>query len=157
MPPSTRSARRSTPMSLRARRLIIAVPIAEVLAVVAMMVPSMIAFATLDATVRQRMIEMQQLAVWAGPLAGFLACLLGGWWVARRASSGHALNGALLGVVVAIVDLALLVAAGAPFGALLVGSIVGRVAGGYCGGLLAGRYRRAPSRASISESASGLM
>ena len=63
----------------------------------------------------------------------------------------------MLGVAVAIVDLALLLVADAPFGALLVGSIVGRVAGGYCGGLVAGRYRRAPSRASISESASGLM
>jgi hypothetical protein len=144
-------------MTLRGRRLIIAAPIAELLAVVTIMVPSMITFATLDATVTMRMIEMQRLAVWTAPVAGFLACLLGGWWVARRASGDHTRNGLVLGIAVAIVDLALLLAAGAPLGALLVGSIDGRVAGGYCGGLVAGRYRRAPSRASISESASGLM
>ena len=72
-------------MSLRPRRLLIAVPLAELLAVAGMMAPAMIAFATFNATVTARILEMQHVALWSGPAAGFLFCLLGGWWVARGA------------------------------------------------------------------------
>ncbi len=65
--------------------------------------------------------------------------MLGGWWVARGASRAHERNGVVLGVAVAVVDLALLIVSGAPFGVLMVSSVVSRVAGGYCGGLIAKR------------------
>ena len=50
---------------------------------------------------------MQRLAILTGPAAGFLACLLGGCGSAARAA-GHERNGLVLGIAVAIVDLALL-------------------------------------------------
>jgi hypothetical protein len=90
------------------------------------------------------MFQMQATALWSGPSAGFLFCVLGGWWVARGA---HERDGVVLGTVVAAIDLALLIVSGAPFGALMVSSVVARVAGGYCGGLIAQhRARRAPPR-----------
>ena len=108
----------------------------------AMMLPGMIVFASSNATVTEKMLTMQRLALWTGPAAGFLFCLLGAMWVLRGASAGHERNGLVLGIAVALVDLALLIASGAPFGALMIASVAGRIAGGYCGGLLA--KRRAP-------------
>ena len=128
-------------MSLRPRRLLIAVPLAELLAVAGMMAPAMIAFATFNATVTARILEMQHVALWSGPAAGFLFCLLGGWWVARGAVAGHERNGLALGAGVALIELVLLTASGAPFGVLYVSASAARVAGGYCGGVLAKRAK----------------
>jgi len=129
-------------MTLRVRRLFVAVPLAELLAVLGIVVPGGIAFAFTDATVTARIIEMQQLALWTAPAAGFASCLLGGWWVARGAIAGHERNGLVLGLGVAVIDLVLLVASGAPLGALLASSALSRIAGGYCGGKIAGTPRR---------------
>jgi hypothetical protein len=126
---------------LRTIRLIAAAPVVELLAVAGILVPGALVFFALDATVTARLIGMAQLALWTAPAAGFAACALGGWWVARGASAGHERNGLALGIAVALIDLALLVANGAPFGVLMVTSIVARVAGGYCGGVLAKRAR----------------
>jgi hypothetical protein len=128
---------------MAARRLIVAVPIAEMLAIVGTVVPAVIVFATFDATVTARIIEMQRLTLFSAPTAGFVFCLLGGWWVARRATADPARSGLVLGIAVAAIDLVLLTASGAPFGMLTVTSIVGRIAGGYCGGVLAERGTRA--------------
>jgi hypothetical protein len=106
------------------------VPLAELLAVVGIVVPGGIAFAFVDATLTARIMEMQQLTLWTAPVAGFVACLLGGWWIARGAVADHARNGLALGVGVAAIDVVLLVASGAPPGVLMVTSAVGRVAGG---------------------------
>jgi hypothetical protein len=130
-------------MTLRVRRLIVAAPITELLAVLGMLVPGAILFGSLDATTTGRMVEVQRLAVWTAPAAGFVFCLLGGWWVARRASNAHERNGLALGVAVALIELALLIASDAPFGLLFVSAIASRIAGGYSGGLLAKRRARA--------------
>jgi hypothetical protein len=130
-------------MTLRAGRLLVATPVAELLAVMGMLVCGAILFATLNATITGRMVGIRQLAFWTAPTAGFVFCLLGGWWVARGASAGHERNGVALGVAAAAIDLALLVVNGAPFGVLMVSSVAGRIAGGYCGGLLAKRRARA--------------
>jgi hypothetical protein len=127
--------------------LLVAVPLAELLAVAGMMVPGNVVNSTLDATTTARILAVQQLALWTAPTAGFVFCLLGGWWVARRASAGHELNGLVLGIAVAAVDLGLLIASGAPFGLLMVTAPAGRLAGGWCGGLLA--KRRATDQAAI--------
>lgn len=134
-------------MTVRVLRLLVAAPAAELLAVAAMLVPGMVLFFTLDATTTARMIEMQRLALWTAPATGFALCLIGGWWVARRAGSGHGRNGAALGGAVAIIDLALLIASGAPFGVLMVSSFAARIAGGYCGGLIA---KQRESRAAMA-------
>lgn len=128
-------------MALRIGRLFVATPITELLAVVGMLVPALAPFAMLKATVTARMFEMQATALWSAPVAGFLFCLLGGW-VARGAGVAHERNGVVLGVAVALIDLALLIVSGAPFGVLMASSVVSRVAGGYCGGIIA--KRRAP-------------
>jgi len=129
-------------MSLRYRRLLVATPSAELLAVAGMLVPAMVPFVTMKATVTARMFEMQDVALWSGPAAGFVFCLLGGWWVARGASAAHARNGIALGIAVAAVDLVLLVASGAPIGTLMASSVASRVLGGYCGGAIARTFAR---------------
>jgi hypothetical protein len=124
-------------MSFRVRRLLVATPITELLAVAGMLVPSLMQFALLRATVTARLFEMQSTALWSAPVAGFLCCLLGGWWVARGAGVAHERNGVALGSAVAVLDLTLLVVSGAPFGVLMASSPVSRIAGGYCGGMIA--------------------
>jgi hypothetical protein len=131
-------------MAIRVGRLLVATPIAELLAVVGMLVPSVVQFATLNATVTARMFEMQATALWSAPAAGFVFCLLGGWWVARGDDVAHERQGVVLGTAVAFIDLALLVVSGAPFGVLLVTSFLSRIAGGYCGGIIALRRARRP-------------
>jgi hypothetical protein len=109
-----------------------------------MLVPSVTQFALLKATVTARMFEMQATALWSAPVAGFLCCLLAGWWVARGAGGAHERNGVVLGGAVAIIDLALLIVSGAPLGLLMATSIVSRIAGGYCGGVIARRRAHQP-------------
>lgn len=129
-------------MSIRVSRLVVAIPVVELLAVTGMLVPSLLQLVTLEATVTARMFEMQATALWSAPLAGFLFCLLGGWWVARGIDVAQQRNGVVLGVAVAVIDLALLIASGAPFGALMALSFLSRVFGGYCGGRIALRRAR---------------
>jgi hypothetical protein len=140
-------------MSLRVGRLILATPVAELLAVAGMLAPSLVQFATLEATVTARMFEMQATALWSAPAAGFLFCLLAGWWVARGVGVAHERNGVTVGTAVAVIDLALLVVSGAPFGVLMVSSLLSRIAGGYCGGMIARRRtRRMPVAPATSRS-----
>jgi hypothetical protein len=127
-------------MSLRVGRLLVATPIAELLAVAGLLIPALVGFATMKATVTARMFEMQTIASWSAPSAGFLFCLLGGWWVARGAGMAHERNGLALGIAVGAADLVLLVASGAPFGLLTVSSVSSRIVGGYSGGTIA-RHR----------------
>ncbi len=76
---------------------------------------------------------------WLGPLAGFLLCILGGWFVARSAPSDHVFHGFALGVTVALIDVALLVTGGSDFEMIFLISNVGRVVAGAIGGWLAAR------------------
>ena len=141
-------------MTLRLGRVFLAAPIVELLAVAGMLVPSVLRFLTLEATVTARMFEMQATALWSAPVAGFLFCLMGGWWVARGVEVDHARNGVALGIAVAVIDLVLLMASGAPFGALAVSSFLSRIAGGFCGGVLAlRRHRRTLRMSELAEAA----
>jgi hypothetical protein len=124
-------------VSIRVGRLVIAIPVVELSAVAGMLVPSLLQLVTLPATVTARILEMQATALWSAPAAGFLFCLLGGWWAARGVQVAHQRNGVVLGAAVAVIDLALLLASGAPVGALMALSFLSRVFGGYCGGMLA--------------------
>ena len=81
----------------------------------------------------------ERLGKWVGPIAGFVLCLGGGWLVARHLSEGHVPRGALLGAMVAAIDMAILVASGATFQPLFAFSNLGRLVAGSLGGLLAMR------------------
>ena len=84
----------------------------------------------------------ERLGYWVGPIAGFVFCLLGGWWVAKGLSGAHVLNGLILGAAVAAIDLAILLVSGAEFHPVFAVSNIGRVVAGSLGGSLAGRSGR---------------
>ena len=129
-------------MSLRVRRLTIAAPLAELIPVAVLTALLPILLASGRGTLVYQIMEAQRLALWVGPMGGFVACALGGWWVSRGTFADAERNGLTLGVAVAGFDLALLAVSGAPFGALMVLSATGRIAGGYAGGWWAGRRNR---------------
>lgn len=81
----------------------------------------------------------QRLGDWVGPIAGFLLCFGGGWFVTRRLSAGHVTRGLLLGALVATIDIAILAASGSGFRLLFVVSNAGRMVAGSLGGLVASR------------------
>jgi hypothetical protein len=80
-----------------------------------------------------------RLGAWVGPISGFSFCLLGGFWVAAGASSRRVANGVGVGVVAAILDIAIALALASGISTLLVLSNTGRIAGGTIGGWLAAR------------------
>jgi hypothetical protein len=131
-------------MNLRILRLAVAAPVAELVTVgmLAALLPALLAAG--GATLVYQIMAAQRLALWVGPIGGFLACAVGGWWVARRADADAERNGLTLGIIVAVLDLVLLTVSGAPVGALMSLSAVGRVGGGYAGGWWAARRRSGP-------------
>lgn len=129
-------------MSLRVRRLAIAAPLAELIPVAVLTALLPILLASGGGTLVYQIMEAQRLALWVGPIGGFVACALGGWWVSRATFADTERNGLTLGFAVAAFDLALLAVSGAPFGALMVLSAIGRIAGGSVGGWWAGRRNR---------------
>lgn len=84
----------------------------------------------------------ERLGVWVGPLSGFILCVFGGWWFARRSEGDPVANGLGLGVAVAVIDVVLLVASGAPFQMIFAVSNVGRMVAGALGGMAAARSRQ---------------
>ncbi|NND00013.1 MAG: hypothetical protein HKN85_07515 [Gammaproteobacteria bacterium] len=81
----------------------------------------------------------QRLGVWVGPIAGFVLCLLGGWWLARRNPTSAIATGLALGCAVAAIDIALLFFSGAEFQAIFLFSNVGRIVAGTLGGWITGK------------------
>jgi hypothetical protein len=135
-------------MSLRVGRLAIAVPLSELISVALLIALLPMLLASGRGTLVYQIMQAQRLALWVGPIGGFVACALGGWWVSRRVFVDAERNGLTLGVAAAGFDLALLAVGGAPFGALMVLSVTGRIAGGYAGGWWAGRRNRPAAPAS---------
>ena len=131
-------------MSLRIRRLALAAPFAELVAVAMLTAVLPALLASGGGTLVYQIMQAQRLALWVAAIGGFLVCALAGWWVARLAPDAER-NGLALGVIVAVLDLALLIVSGAPFGALMLLSAIGRIAGGYAGGWWAGRRLSAPT------------
>ena len=139
-------------MSLKVRRLVIAAPVAELIPVALLTALLPILLASGTGTLVYQIMEAQRLALWVGPMGGFVACALGGWWVSRGTFADAERNGLTLGMAVAVFDLALLGGSGAPFGALMVLSATGRVAGSYVGGWWAGRRNRPAAPAALRAS-----
>jgi apolipoprotein N-acyltransferase len=125
-------------MTIRAGRVVIAAVVVEILAVATLiLIPTIFMVSAGLTTAGNAEAELQRHGRWVGPAAGFLFCLLGGWWVARRLDSDQEWNGLVLGLLAAILDVGLLAYAGAPFAWVFVLSTAGRVAAGYLGGGLA--------------------
>lgn len=125
-------------MNIRVGRIILAAIAAEVLAVLALVLLVML-FGPRESAAAQAYAE--RLGYWVGPIAGFGSCLAGGWWVARGAASSRVLNGLVLGIVVAAIDVAILVLSGATFQLVFAVSNIGRIIAGSTGGWLADRPR----------------
>lgn len=124
-------------MTIRRSRVVITAVVVEILAVgTLVLIPAALLFWGGVATAANAEADLQRYGRWIGPTAGFLFCLLGGWWVARRLDSDQEWNGLALGLVAAILDVGLLVYAGAPFAWVFVLSTVGRILAGYLGGLV---------------------
>jgi hypothetical protein len=84
----------------------------------------------------------EKAGAWVGPIGGAILSFLMAFWIARRLSDGQLAHGALLGLFVALVDVALLVAMRAPFAWLFVASDAGKIIAGVLGGFAAARSSR---------------
>jgi hypothetical protein len=120
-------------MKLHYGRIIIAAFGAEVLGVLALVI-LVIIFGPSDKELTQRFAE--NLGTWVGPISGFLFCMLGGFWVARKASN-PLLNGTCMGIAGAILDILTVIVMGAAFAPILYISNTGRIIGGCLGGFIA--------------------
>jgi putative membrane protein (TIGR04086 family) len=81
---------------------------------------------------------------YTAPPGSFVMCFLGALWVCRRIESHFILHGTLVGVVAALIYVALTRAQSEPF-AYIVAHVL-KLVGGACGGFLA-QGRRSPSPA----------
>ena len=81
---------------------------------------------------------------YTAPPGSFVMCFLGALWVCRRIESHFILHGALVGVVAALIYIALTRAQSEPFAYILAHVL--KLVGGACGGYVAHR-RRSPSPA----------
>ncbi|GJM11575.1 MAG: hypothetical protein DHS20C11_38510 [Lysobacteraceae bacterium] len=120
-------------MPIKYVRIILVAVATEVLAILALVL-AIIAFGPSDPDAAQ--VFAEKTGYWLGPLAGFVFCLIGGWFVARNLASHQLINGLLVGVVAAIIDIALLFAMGSEFQLIFVASNTGRVVAGLIGGWL---------------------
>ena len=128
------------PITMRIRwiKLISGAIAAEVLAILILVLLVAI-FGPRDQAQAQAYAE--KLGVWVGPLAGIVLSFLGALWVSRGLTSGHLLHGTLFGFFYTLVDVALIVAAQAPFMWLFVASEGGKLLAGIAGGMVAARSR----------------
>src|SRR5580693_2938011 len=81
---------------------------------------------------------------YTAPPGSFVMCFLGALWVGRRIESRFILHGTLVGVVAALIYVALTRAQPEPFAYLVAHAL--KLMGGACGGFVAQR-RRLPSAA----------
>jgi putative membrane protein (TIGR04086 family) len=79
---------------------------------------------------------------YAAPPGSFVMCFLGALWVGRRIDARFILHGTLVGVVAALIYVALTRAQPEPFAYIVAHGL--KIAGGACGGFVAQR-RRSPS------------
>jgi putative membrane protein (TIGR04086 family) len=81
---------------------------------------------------------------YTAPPGSFITCFLGALWVGRRIESRFILHGTLVGVVAALIYVALTRAQPEPFAYVVAHAL--KLLGGACGGFVAQR-RRLPSAA----------
>jgi len=122
-------------------RTVLAVVLAEMLPILLL-----VAIVFVYGVIRQReSLSPQEFAplagAWVGPIGGFLATLLFAWWAARRAPKRRVMQGAIVGVGTALLDLGLAILLGgrSAIQLLVVISNCGRILAGVLGGWLAAR------------------
>ena len=76
---------------------------------------------------------------YAAPAGSFVMCFLGALWVCRRIESHFILHGTLVGVVAALIYVALTRAQPEPFSYIVAHAL--KLAGGACGGFIAQQRR----------------
>ena len=123
-------------MSIRIGLVVLVAIVTEVLAILALVLVVAVAGPTEPAAAQS---YAEEIGYWLGPVAGFVLCVAGGWFVASRVPKHRLLNGFAVGAVAAAIDIAILVASGTDFLGIYVISNIGRIAAGSIGGLLAGR------------------
>lgn len=133
-------------MQLRVGRIVATAVAAEVLAVLSLVLLVGL-FGPSDSAAVQAYAE--RLGYWVGPIAGFGFCLLGGYWVARGLTGSQVLNGFVLGLVVAGIDIAILVASGTAFEPVFAVSNIGRIIAGSLGGWIAHRFQSSSGQTTV--------
>ena len=123
-------------MKIQIGRTLLTAFVVEVLAIVVLVI-AVALFGPQDVEAAQAWAA--EAGRWLGPLAGFLFCIAGGWFVARTALTDRVMHGLALGATVALIDVALLVAGGSGFEMVFLLSNLGRVLAGAIGGWLATR------------------
>lgn len=124
-------------------RIVLAVVAAEALAIL-LLVMVVVVYSFTSQTGSLSPEEFAPIAGnWVGPIGGFLATLLCGWWAARRALGRQITHGAAVGVGTALLDLSLgmLLGGGEAIHPILFLSNGGRIIAGVLGGWLAARGR----------------
>ena len=117
-------------------RLIVAALLTELLTIVTLVI-AVAVFGPSDSQEAQAF--AQRHGYWIGPLAGFVFTAVGGWFVARAFDDNFLVNGFLLGLLVALIDVSIIVASGSSFDPIFVVSNIGRLIAGTLGGLFASR------------------
>jgi len=88
--------------------------------------------------------------LYVAPVGSLLTCFLFAWWVGGRIESRFVLHGVLVGVVAALIYVALTRARPEPL-AYVVAHVL-KLVGGAVGGLLAGRSRRGDGQGLLKRS-----
>jgi hypothetical protein len=89
-----------------------------------------------DAVTRQAFAE--RVGIWLGPIAGAIATF-GFGFLAARGTDRPLLHGTIVGVAVALLDAAIIVASGATFMPVFAASWAGKILAGVVAGMLASR------------------
>jgi hypothetical protein len=129
-------------MGLRWGRLLAGVAVAEIVPIV-LLVALVAIFG--PQTQAEAEVYAARIGRWVGPVGGAGMCLLAAWWVARPLGHLGLRHGLALGVLAAGLDMAILVASGAPFEWLFAASNAGWVLAGGLGGFLGSRPSQAAS------------
>ena len=119
-------------------RVVLAAVLAEVIGIAALVAQIFVVFGAGITTLGTIELQLQRQGLWIGTIAGFFLCLLGGWWAGRK-SEKPLENGVRVGLLAGIIELVVLISAGAPVGRLMLLFFVSRVLGGYIGGRLGSR------------------
>jgi hypothetical protein len=90
----------------------------------------------IDAVARQAFAE--RVGIWLGPIAGAIATF-GFGFLAARGTDRPLLHGTIVGVAVALLDAAIIVASGAKFVPVFAASWAGKIIAGLVAGMLASR------------------
>lgn len=115
-------------------KLIVGVVIAEIFSIL-VLVCIVAVFGPQDANAAQAYAE--KLGRWVGPSAGGIFSFFGAVWIGRSLRVGQIAHGALFGLLLALLDVALLLSLQAPFEWIFVASNLGKIVAGILGGFVA--------------------